>query len=67
MLLIPLTFTPGSADGAEACTALSALEDDIVEGDEEFIVMVTLTTTGPSLSIENNATTVNILDGDSKY
>ena len=64
LLTIPLTFAPGSADSAEVCTTLSATVDNIVEEDESFTVTLTLATPGPSLSIENNITTVAILDGD---
>jgi hypothetical protein len=64
MPLIPLTFGPGAADNAEACTTLSGVEDTIVEGDEEFTIMPVLMTPGPSLKIQTNATPVIITDND---
>lgn len=62
--MVPLTFVPGSGENTEVCTTLSAIPDDVVEGDEEFTVILSLTTTGPSLSIGNNVTTVTIVDSD---
>ena len=67
MPLIPLTFGPGSADSAEVCTTLSAVDDNIVEGDEGFTVLLALTTPGPSLTILNNVTPVVIRDNDGRY
>lgn len=63
---IPLTFGPGSANGAEACSMLSADDDTIVEGDEEFTVVLALTTPGPSLIVQNNVTPVVIIDNDGR-
>ena len=43
---------------------ISAMSDDVVEADEEFMVVMTLKTSGTSLSTGNNVTRVTILDSD---
>ena len=61
---VPLTFSPGSADGTKVCTPLTAFADQLVECEEEFFVSLALVTPGSSLSLGNTATTVTLTDGD---
>jgi hypothetical protein len=57
---MPLTFAPGSADGAEMCAPLYAIADNMVEPEENFTVLLTLSTSGESLSLGNSVTTVTV-------
>jgi hypothetical protein len=63
-LTMPLTFAPGSSDGAEVCTSVTASDDNLVECDEELTIMLSLVTTGARLSLGNNATSVTVSDND---
>jgi hypothetical protein len=68
-LSIPLTFAPGSANGAEICAPVNARIDNLVEEEENFTVVLTLSTAGESLSLGNNVTTIilNSSDGTNYY
>ena len=62
---VPLTFSPGSADGTEVCTPLTAFADLLVESEEEFSVSLALVTPGSSLRLGNTtATAITLTDGD---
>lgn len=61
---VPLTFLPGSVDGTEVCTSLTALADQLVECEEDFFVSLALVTQGSSISLGNTATNVTLTDGD---
>jgi hypothetical protein len=63
-IFMSLTYTSGSADGAEMCASINVHSDDLVEFEEEFGVMLTLVTSGPSLG--NNKSAVTIIDNDGK-
>lgn len=56
------TFVTGSGHGAQMCTSWEAGTDDLVEGDEEFTITLTLANSGTTFHLENSATTVIILD-----
>lgn len=63
LLSLPLTFAPGSGDGALMCVPISILPDTKAEGEEEFTISLDLLTAGTSLSLGNNAAIV-IIDDD---
>lgn len=60
------TFVTGSGNGAQRCASLSAVTDNLIEGDEEFDLMLVLVAPGGSLNLENSATSIIIKDVDSK-
>ena len=57
---------PGSGDGALMCSSVTVLEDDMIEGEEDFSITLTLVTTRTSLSLGNSATNVTLVDNDGK-
>lgn len=59
---MPLTFEPGSDNGTERCTGVTASPDDLVECEEYFTAILALTTIGASLSIGTNVSNITILD-----
>lgn len=60
-----LTFAPGSGDGEELCTSVSATSDDLVESEEYFIINLALVTqAGTSFSLGNMETAVVITDNE---
>lgn len=61
-----LTFAPGSGDGALMCSSVTVLEDDVVEGEEDFRTTLSLVTTRTSLTLGNSATNVTLADDDGK-
>lgn len=61
---VSLTFSAGSIDGVEKCITVNAASDDLVECDEEFKVVLALSTPGISLALGNNITAVKLIDGD---
>lgn len=63
-LSIPLTFAPGSGDGALMCFPVEVVSDNKAEGEEEFSITITMVTAGASLSLGNNVTTVILTDDD---
>lgn len=64
---VPLTFSPGSGNGAIACTNLVAMSDNLVEGKEDFRLSLVQITSGTSLSLANNSTAVSLIDGDGMF
>ena len=62
--MVYLAFLPGSTDQVEKCTHINATADDLIECDEEFKVVLALSTPGVSLSLGNNITAVTLIDGD---
>lgn len=60
---MPLTFAPGSTDGAEVCASVVANSDDLVEFEEDFIIQLTMETLGGSnLRIGNSVTAITLTD-----
>ena len=64
LLNVPLTFSPGSADGAELCVPVLAEADNLVEFEEYFVLNLTFLPLSlesqNSLSLGNTATTIHI-------
>jgi hypothetical protein len=56
-----LTFTPSSGNGAEKCASVIILSDK--EAKEDVKVMLSLVTTGESISLGNSITTIAITAG----
>jgi hypothetical protein len=61
---MPLTFVAGSGDGAQMCSSIRILADNVTEFEEDFTVELALTTAGDSLSLGNNVTIVTHIDDD---
>jgi hypothetical protein len=61
-----LTFVPGSGDGALMCSSVTILEDNVIEGEEDFSVTLALVTTASSLSLGNSVTNITLADDDGK-
>ena len=59
-----LVFTSGSTNGSIRCMNIFIFDDNIFGGNKTFAVE--LTTSDPSLNIENNKTIVFITDNDGK-
>ena len=57
-----LTFTGGSVADTMMCLTVTISNDDRVENDETFLVILTLVSSG----VELGQTTVTILDDDGK-
>lgn len=64
---MPLTFPIGSAYGAKVCVPLTAVADNLVECDEDFMVVLDLLSSGTSISLGNNSTAVKLVDSDGMY
>ena len=64
LLSVVITFPKGSVDGAEVCASISVNSDNLVEYKEDFRVILALVTSGSSLSLGNNASTVSLIDSD---
>lgn len=62
MLSMQLTFAPNSSDGAEMCTSVTILFDNVKEDDELFTVMLGLVSVPDSLRLGNAVTIVNLTD-----
>ena len=56
------TFPSGSSDGATGCLNIAILEDEALEGNQTFTVMVT--TSDPNVKIEVDTAVVTIVDND---
>lgn len=61
---LSLTFVTGSGNGAQICASWTARTDDLVEGDEEFNLVLTLETPERGLNLGNSATNIVIMDVD---
>ena len=66
LLSVSLTFAPGSGDNALMCSSVNVLSDSITEPEEDFTIALALMTTGDSLHLGNNVTTVTHVDDDGK-
>lgn len=68
-LSVPLTFAPGSADGAEMCAPITANVDNLVEPEEHFTVTLTSVTTSSvsGLKLGNTQTVVAVSDSDGMF
>lgn len=64
---VPLVFSSGSVDQVEECTYINTTDDDLIECDEEFQVVLSLATPGISLNLGNNITTVTLIDEDGMF
>ena len=64
LLTNQLTFNPGNGL-QEDCATITVMNDTILEGDENFSVV--LTTTDPDVTISPNTTVVTVTNDDSKY
>ena len=62
--MVPLTFSSGLTDQVEKCAQINATADNLIECDEEFKVVLALSTPGVSLGLGNNVTAVTLIDGD---
>ena len=61
-----LTFSETtSTDDVMQCIDVDITNDNVFEGNETFTV--TLTTTNPRVTLENNEATVTITDDEGKY
>lgn len=60
----PITFQPGSANGAEMCTSVAVISDNLVETEESFQVMLSLVTAGTSFTLGSNVSTVTLINTD---
>jgi hypothetical protein len=63
-LLVPITFRTGSANGAELCAPVTVNSDNLVETEEHFTVVLELVTSGTSLSLGGNTTSMTLVDSD---
>jgi hypothetical protein len=61
---VPLVFPPTSVNGTQRCASLNATEDNLVECEEDFTVLLNLTTAGDGFRLGNAATIVSITDND---
>ena len=61
---LSLTFVTGSGNGAQICASWTARTDDLVEGDEEFTLVLALVTPERGFNLDNPATNITILDVD---
>ena len=55
-------FVPSSDTNAMQCVSITIEDDEALEGDETFIVI--LTTSEPIVMLEMNETTIAIMDND---
>ena len=63
-----LTFAPGSGEGTERCSPITANDDSLVESEEEFSVILDIVTSSRSnLHLGNTETSVIITDTDGMY
>lgn len=60
-----LTFNPGSMNGQRQCATFTIIDDDTLEGDENFQVSLDSPTGGANLD-EPMSATVTITDNDSR-
>jgi hypothetical protein len=61
-----LTFSPGSGNGAQLCSSLIVLPDNVTELEESFFIVLNLLTAGNSFHLGNNITHVTHTDDDGK-
>ena len=61
-LSLPLSFSSGSGDGAQVCALVDIFSDNLVEGEEDFAVTLSLVTSTASLSLGNKVTVVTLTD-----
>ena len=55
-------ITSGSMDNDTTCANISIMDDNALEGNQTFIVA--LSTSDPHVILENNRTTITIVDND---
>jgi hypothetical protein len=66
-LSTPVIFPIGSAEGAEKCVSIAVNPDDLVESEEEFSIILSLSSTGDSLNLGTHASTVTLFDSDGMW
>jgi hypothetical protein len=64
---MPVKFIRGSGSGALMCRSIIVLDDDAIEGEENFTVTLTLLTSGASLRTGNDALSVTLTDIDGEF
>ena len=62
-----LEFAANSADGARVCANITINTDDLVEGNENFMVVQILEETGLEAVLDPTSTIVTITDTQCKY
>lgn len=67
MISVTLTFAPNSSSGAEMCTSVTILFDNMMEENELFTVSLSLETVTDSLRLGNDLTEVNLTDPTCTY
>ena len=60
-----LTFTPGSSENDTRCVNVTIMDDNALEGNQTFSVI--LSTSNPNVMLRTNVTTITIIDNDSKF
>ena len=63
-LYASITFPNGSTDGENVCAYVTVNSDNLVENEEYFTVLWALMTSGTSLSLEWNSTTIFLNDSN---
>ena len=61
----PLSFLSGSTDGSQVCSNISVASDGMVECEEDFTLLLALSTTESNLFLGNNSTAITLMDNDS--
>ena len=61
---MPLAFPPQSVNGEQICANLTLVADNLVEGEENFMITLELKTSNEILRVGNAATVVSITDID---
>lgn len=62
---MPLTFTPGSVEGAEFCVSPTVYSDNLVEPEEVFVIILNLVSSKESFfSLGNVEAAVYIIDSN---
>ena len=61
-----LSFTPGASNDDMVCTNVTLASDELVECEEEFSLVLTLSTEGDNLFLGNSVTAITLLDSDGK-
>lgn len=62
-----LTFSPGSGNGAQLCSSVTILPDNVTETEETFSVILKLVGDVDSIRLGNNVTRVVHTDDDGTY
>ena len=63
---VPITFSSGSGNGALQCVDVTVYSDNLVEFEENFKAMLTLTTPGSSFNLGINTSVITLIDSDGR-